>query len=168
MTNTTEADIGILKVRVEDLIATVSEVKSWIQRIEEAVGVVKIVQVHADQQSSEYEKLTAVVKDLSNSITVLEDVFEKDLYAAQTKCSSKLSDLENVGLSRESKWKEKYDTFRGIIIGITLLGGMLSGFSAYFAASMSSKLEESFRYVQQLKTLDTLDVVKNHFSGHPK
>lgn len=159
-----ETDIGILQVRVENLSSTVSEVKVLIQRIEEAVGIVKIVQVHADQQANEYEKLTSIVKELSSSVNQLEDAMSKELQNSNAANSQKLKALEDQGFARESKWKEKYDTFRGIIIGITMLGGALSGFSIYTAKTTSLKIEESYQYVQQLKTLDALTAVKKHLS----
>lgn len=159
-----ETDIGILQVRVENLVTTVSEVKSLIQRIEEAVGIVKIVQVHADQQANEYEKLTTIVKELSTAVNQLEDSFNKDLQNANAANSQKIKAVEDLSTAREVKWKEKYDTFRGIIIGLTMLGGALSGFSIYTAKLTSSKIEESYQYVQQLKTLDALTAVKKHLS----
>jgi len=155
-----ETEIGILEVRVENLSSTVSEVKDLVKRIEEAVSIVRIIQVHAEQHTQEYDKLTSLVRELSQSLSEVDANLHVEISNSKAELRKDLKSLEDKNNSLEDQWKEKYNVLRGLVLGISLLAGALTGISAYLANHASSMVQESYTYMLQLKTIDALDILK--------
>ena len=164
-------DIGILQVRVDTLAETLSEVKNLIKRIEESVGIVRIVQVHSEQHAQDYARLTSLVHSLSQSVSDLEDEFHAEVTNSKAEVIREIKTLEDTSSTRESHWREKYNTFRGIVMGLTLVTGLLSGIAVYMAGNATTMITESYQYILQLKTIDALDVLKRQIgekSSNPR
>lgn len=163
-----DSEISVLQVRVDTLASTVTEIKDMVKRIEEAVGIVRIVQVHADQRQQEYEKLMSLTHELSTEIANVEDELSTQITNSKADLKKEITTITDVGNTREGEWKEKWSTFRGIIMAVVAVGTLLSGISMYMVKGATEIIAETYQYVQQLKTVDTLEVIKKHLEARGK
>lgn len=161
---TKETEIGILEVRVATLASSVTEIKDMVKRIEEAVGVVRIVQVHAKQQLQEFEKLTATVQELTKSVHNIEDDFRHNMTTCQVGLKQEIDALSDRENGRESSWKEKWNTFRGITLAVSTVAALLSGISMYVVKGATDIVSSNYQYILQLKTIDAVDILKKQIN----
>lgn len=160
-----EAELGIMRVHLDNNNSTIKEIKDIIKGIENAVSVIRVIELEAEQQNKEFTYLKSTVNDLNKSLPTLTDDLEKEIAAAKTLLESKLSGLSKTVDDREMIWKEKYNMLRGIIIGVTATITVLSAVAGILLKENAAKIEQSYNYFMQLKTVDALEKLKKVKTG---
>jgi hypothetical protein len=145
--------VAVLKVKVDILTETIGEIKNALKRIEEIVGVIRIIEVQSKQQSKDFDNLTATVQALSKSVEEVEvainnSIQEGDYNTAEAaklalqEVSKKLKDVSEKLDNLEKDWKEKYNFGRGVWWVISLIAGTVIAALMYVANSNYTKIEE--------------------------
>ncbi len=165
-------DIGVLKVRFDNLSATVAEVRDLIKRIDETVGIVRLVQFQTEQNNREFTSLTSKLHDITKQVATLEDDVSEQMAAMQKELEKKITAVSATGTTRENTWKEKYNVFRGVMLAVSAVTMLLSGISVYMVKETTAIIAESYQYTLQLKTIDAIEILKHHLQetqgGSPK
>ena len=156
-----DTQITILDYRITALNDALNEIKGIIKRIEESVGVIRLLQLSSDQNTSDYNTLSSTVRDLNDSLTRQEDEMYAEVAKAKSDMRTQIDELDRITSSNESKWKEKYNTLRGIVLALSFVATLLGGAAVWFAKSATDMVNSSYTYVLQLKTLDAIEILKN-------
>lgn len=151
---TKETTIALLQTRVDILTTTIAEIKDSVRRIEEAVGIIRIIELQAKQQNKELEGLTVSLRSLEGELKQADKDLDSIIEDTQSENSKATSTLSTKLSNHVEEWKEKYNLLRGIWIGVTAVFSLV-GFLFWLQIQDSfRKIEDSSSFIQTIKTLD--------------
>lgn len=149
-----EVLVGIHQTRVDALASSVSEIKDAIKRVEEAVGVVKIVELQASQHGKDFEKLVSTVHTLHSNLTDIQDSLDKTVEIHDEAMTKKIKEVSDGLKTATEFWKEKYNWVRGFIRGLVFSIGILTavgGVAAWYFKQQIVKYDKMYEFYTVLK-----------------
>lgn len=132
----------------------IQEIRSSIGAIADAVSVLKVVELRAEQQRKTSEELATSLRALQGLIQEVRTESASRVQEANKDVVGRVHAAETELAALEADWGSKYNKLVGIVLGVSAVFGIASAVATYSVSNALRKVEASYEYILQLKALD--------------
>lgn len=177
-----ETQLELLEHKVATVSSALGDIQNSLRRVEEAAGVIRIIELQNQQQTKDIERASEQVTKVDTQLTKRLQDLEQDLEETSVKFASDMSAvklelaetkraLEDQIKTNQSGWTEKFSYFRGIFSGVsfllTLIFSVLGGTLWVVVQDNVNVVKETVAFVEKLKILNVEQILRESRIQHP-
>ncbi len=141
-----ETRVGILGARLSNIDSNLSELKSSLKRLEEVIGVVKLIEVQASNQSKEFDELSQSLASFNNQILKIHADFESRVINLDSKLNSSERSLKTSIDTVEASLLEKINIGRGVKLAAAVFIAAIIALSGFILKEKNAKLDAMYEF----------------------
>lgn len=141
-----ETRVGILTTRVDNVSDILNDLKSSIKKIEDIVGMIRLIELQSTQQGRDFEKTSESLKHFNDSMLTIETEFENRLDDLSSRLSSIKAELTTAINGVNSSLLEKINIGKGIKIGLSLTMGVILAGLTWYVKDRNDKIDQMYEH----------------------